>query len=84
MLFRSQKVCLNPKRPVLTKAQQIDVFDTARLVLRLSAPKDFFDAEENEQLRKQQTQKIKDFTELLHEHLVTEFGSVLIAVYPCA
>lgn len=79
-----EKVALNPHRPVLTPEQQIEVFNTARLVLRLSAPKDLFDADTNEQLRKQQTQKIKDFADLLHEHLVTELGSVIIAVYPCA
>lgn len=84
ILNKLEKVTLNPRRPVLTLEQQIEVFDTARLVLRLAAPRDIFDATANEQLRKQQTQRIKDFADLLHEHLVTEFGTVIIAVYPCA
>jgi len=80
---KAERVALNPKRAVLTKSEQLDVFNRARLVLRLKAPSDLFDHESNEQLRKQQSHKIEDFSHLLHENLVTEFGTVLIAVYSC-
>lgn len=80
---KAEKVAINPKRAVLTKSEQLDVFARARLALVLRAPKDAFDQKEFELLRKQQAQRIRDFADLLEQTAVTEFGSLLIAVYPC-
>jgi hypothetical protein len=79
---RAERVALNPKRPVLTKEEVIDiVFAKARLVLRLRAPNNILDSSEFSALRKKQTYQIEQFAQLLEECLVNEFGSVTIAVY---
>jgi hypothetical protein len=79
---RAERVALNPKRPVLTKEEVIDiVFAKARLVLRLRAPNNILDANELSALRKKQTYQIEQFVQLLEECLVNEIGAVTIAVY---
>ncbi len=80
---KAEKIAINPKRAVLTKSEQLDVFARARLALVLRAPKDVYDQKEFELLRKQQAQRIRDFADLLEQTAVSEFGSLLIAVYPC-
>jgi len=79
---RADRVALNPKRPILTKEEVIDViFAKARLVLRLKAPSNILDHQEMTVLRKRQTAQIEQFVKLLEECLVNELGSCTIAVY---
>ena len=77
-----ERVALNPKRPILTKEEILDVvFAKARLVLRLHAPENILDYAEMKALRKKQTNQIEQFVELLEEYLVTDLNAVTIAVY---
>jgi hypothetical protein len=78
---RAERVALNPRRPVLTKEEVIDIFAKARLVLRLRAPSNILDANEMKELRKRQTYQIEQFVQLLEECLVNELGTAVIAVY---
>ena len=79
---RAERVALNPKRPVLSKEEVIDViFAKARLVLHLKAPNNILDQQETTALKKRQTVQIEQFVKLLEECLVNEFGSCTIAVY---
>ena len=79
---KAERVALNPKRPILTKAEALEiVFAKARLVLRLTAPNNILDHAEMTALRKRQTVQIEQFVKLLEECLVNELGSCTIAVY---
>jgi len=79
---KAERVALNPKRPILTKEEVLEiVFAKARLVLRLKAPNSILDYAEITALRKRQTVQIEQFVKLLEECLVNELGSCTIAVY---
>lgn len=79
---KAERIALNPKRPVLTKDEVLEiVFAKARLVLRLKAPNNILDYAEMTALRKRQTAQIEQFVKLLEECLVNELGSVTLAVY---
>jgi len=79
---KAERVALNPKRPILTKEEVLEiVFAKARLVLRLKAPNNILDYAEITALRKRQTVQIEQFVKLLEECLVNELGSCTIAVY---
>ena len=83
LLAKAEKIASNPVRKVLSKDEQLDVFNNARLILRLTAPIDFDEEEVNFELTRNQVQKIRDFCDLLHETLVTEYGCAMVAVYSC-
>jgi len=83
LLKKLETVASNPIRKVLTKNEQLEVASNARLILRLNAPIDIFDEDANNQLMRNQSDKIKQFCDLLHENLVTEYGCALIAIYSC-
>ncbi len=77
-----ERVALNPKRPILTKEEILEiVFAKSRLVLRLQAPENIHDFTEMKALRKKQTKKIEQFVQILEEYLVTDLNAVTIAVY---
>ena len=83
LMRKAENIALNPRSYCLTTDEQLEVFDKARLPLVLRAPDNVFDDEELKRLRKRQTQKIKEFIELLELYLVNENGKCLIAVYSC-
>lgn len=80
---KAEKVALNPRRPVLTAEQQLEVFEKSRLVLRLKAPTNLLDPTERDTLRKHQTHQIEQFVQLLDESLVNEYGKTMIVLYSC-
>jgi hypothetical protein len=83
LMRKIEKVASNPKRPALTKEEQLDLYQKSRLCLYLAAPSELFENEETENLRKHQLQRIDAFLNLLHEMLITDFGKCLISVHSC-
>ena len=78
---KAARVASNPKRPVLSTDEQLDVYSKARVVLRLQAPTNLLDQTERETLRKHQVHQIEQFVTCLEENLVNEYGKCLIALY---
>jgi hypothetical protein len=83
MLRKAERIAKNPKKPVLDRNAQLELFAQSRLYLYLVAPANAYDDEELETLRKHQTKRIEQFVHLLHETLVNERGRCLITVHSC-
>jgi len=83
MMRKAERISNNPKRPVLDRNAQLELFAQSRLYLYLVAPANAYDDEELETLRKHQTKRIEQFVHLLHETLVNERGRCLITVHSC-
>lgn len=83
LMRKIEKVASSPKRPALTKEEQLELFQKSRLCLYLAAPSDLYDDDETENLRKHQLQRIDSFLNLLHEMLLIDHGRCLISVHSC-
>lgn len=69
--------------PCLNFFEQMEVISKAQLSLVLKVPPDDATLEERNALYEEQSRRILNFVDLLHDSLLCEHGKVLLCLYQC-